>query len=703
MPKPTSGTSLDTGNSLYTNLSAAWAFLEGSGLSSADSVAGTYDLTLISSASLFWGTDDAGDTSLIFDVPETNPVRLANDLVLDGSVDWSLAFRISQKAEDTKGMFIGDGAQQAYVFLNGSGNYLRVRNAAGVQIFNYDVTAIDTTLDDDWVITYTQTSGTSGDYALYLNGVQVATDSGSGDLGNIDRIGNGATSSNFALAGSISYIYAWVGRALVLADAAALASDPYSVFESVNSVSVTPDSRIWQRSGTGVSVGLGGGWAHLSGDAVEVRILRESDDVEIVGWTEVDSTLSGSTWSGSVTVPTGGPYYAQARLLDSGDSVLVSSTDSDTFLVGDIFANVGQSNARGKANNGQVYTGAATAWTSQEDGTVEDLQDPWSSTTELAANAGSYGPLATNLLDNLLGGTVPIIWLVSAYVGKAISNWAIAGPQWVALTGQISNANPNAIKGIIWLQGESDASGSVGGYEAAEAELVPRMNAFPGSPEVMSALINHIDLGDPADVKDVNEGKQNNWANGVTLRGPNPISISLGDGTHYATDAQISQLAALWFFCIADEWYGTSYGRSPKVVNVRSDFDEFCTITFHRDLDTDDTTYGAAAFEIDNDDGAARTIVSATRSGSRQVIVECSGALDGTAPKLSFGNAQLAYQLTIPKTTPIALPETINSLSEMPLFAEPFYDEPIEQFPAGGSSNGLVSGVDSSVARGVAG
>jgi hypothetical protein len=227
--KPASGTALDTGHALYTSLTAAWAFLEGTGGTSADS-RGTRTATLVSGA---WGTDANGDACWDISSAHAGPITLGSALNLAGNGDWSLAFRAKTTNADSQAMVCGDNTNTGDFVWMLNGTALRVRDTAGG---DYDVGAPTSfTTEANYVIAFNRTEGGTGKFHFYKDGAEVNT--GAGGLNgdhylNINCIGAGYTSSAFSLIGKISYLYAWSGRTLSSSDASALHSDPYVIFDT---------------------------------------------------------------------------------------------------------------------------------------------------------------------------------------------------------------------------------------------------------------------------------------------------------------------------------------------------------------------------------------------------------------------------------------------------------------------------------------
>ena len=446
-----------------------------------------------------------------------------------------------------------------------------------------------------------------------------------------------------------------------------------------SAVDVSSSTRIVQRSGASASVSVSGNYSGTP-TAIQVRAVTLASGAIATDYTTVDESLSGGTWSGTLSVPNGGPYYLQARSIT--DSQLGVSLPSSTIIVGDIFAAIGQSNTSGVGTNNQTYGGTAPAWLVRQTSTTidETLNDPW------AINDGSWGPLLATLIDAHLGGTVPIAFVTNATsatgLGPGDPDWLPpSGTEWSYFDTQLSSQGDPDLKAVLWLQGERDAAlgTTAADYESAEKTLATAVNALNGTPELLSALIGYNTTW-AANLDAIREAKIANWDDGTTLPSANPIDLDLsdesGDGLHFKTDTELAILAGRIWLALEDAVYSGTNGRGPRLSSATYSASTI-TLTFDRDLDTGDTAYASSAFAFDEDDGTARTISSVTRTGTRTVDVVLSGAIDGTAPKISFGTANTAAGVTIPKTSAISLPTTINGISAVALPAEPFFAEAI--------------------------
>jgi hypothetical protein len=697
MAKPASGSTLNTGHALYTNLQNAWAFLEGSGTTSVDSRSAN-NLTLDGGGNVIWDTDASGDNVININSFVARPLALDSLINVPNSGDWTIAWGMDQDdADDLRGMILG-------TYLEGTRSYLFARNGTNLS-YRYKEESITVSFGDaaddfkaniNCVLAF---SNSSGDAKLYIDGVLVDTKAlvTTRSL-DIDTIGHASTSVNTSFIGLMKYVYVWVGRELNATEAAALTTDPYDFFTPAtppDEVTIAYPRIINRNVGSTQDIPLSGTWSGDDADAVQAKIFLESDDSSIVDWTDVDVTLTGATWSGVITIPTGGPYYLQARTVNAADSVLATSTSGSSCLVGDVFLITGQSNALAQADNAQPYTGSQPAWLVSEDNALETtLPNVWS---QQATDLGFWGPVLANYLSE--ANAVPMVFYISSSKGTAIDKWGDGQLRRVDINDQLAAHPPTAIKGILWYQGESEVSlgTALATYKAAEADWATYAGTLPGNPKLISCNLAELDYVNTGNL--VRGAKLQNVAEGTTLHGPIlwPYAVGGVDNTHMTADADQVNVAGRFYLCMEDHYFGGSNGRGPRLLSASASGSDV-VLTFDRDLDASDTTYTAAVFEIDNDDGSSVTVSTATRTGTRQVTLVCSGDVDGTAPTITVNaDSNPAAGATVPKTEVIALPLTIHSLAGVPLYMEPFLEFPIVF--GSGSSNGLVSRVDSLVAQ----
>jgi hypothetical protein len=228
MAKPASGTALDTGHALYTNLTHVWALLEGTGTTIADS-RGTNTGTLRSSG--LWTTDSEG--AIVRETDGTQrTIALGSTVTLGSSnANWSIAFAAKQTTGNNNGMFVGpNNAQAAYVWLRDA-NYLRFQDSAANGANFTGVTTFTTRAN--YVLTHEFESGVTDHIRLYKDGSLISDEQRPAGYDTLafDTIGNGWTlADDLGLEGDISYLYVWAGRLLNLTEVGTIHTNPYAIF-----------------------------------------------------------------------------------------------------------------------------------------------------------------------------------------------------------------------------------------------------------------------------------------------------------------------------------------------------------------------------------------------------------------------------------------------------------------------------------------
>jgi Concanavalin A-like lectin/glucanases superfamily len=231
--KPASGTPLNTGSPLYTGLTAAWGFLEGSGtpLDSVGGVAATFSTSPAPS----WGSDSEGPKILFGS--DGAELDIATPINLVGGTSWTVAWASKQTAANDQGMVFGhSGNTDFFIWFEGGTPQITTRfnqTPGGPNLTGGDgLTSGNCTTRNDWCLTAAFSSGTI-DFAYYLNGTHLATHSVSEQAGTdtINAIGNGYNrGSGLSLIGEMEYFYVWNGTALSSGNVATLAANPYTIF-----------------------------------------------------------------------------------------------------------------------------------------------------------------------------------------------------------------------------------------------------------------------------------------------------------------------------------------------------------------------------------------------------------------------------------------------------------------------------------------
>lgn len=178
-----------------------WDMQETSG-TLADSVGGNTATVLGGATHAAAGPNAALPNAIAFDSSTIRPISLT-PVTLAANADWSIAWWAIQDVDNTEGILFGEDADtDDYVFISSSvGGRLRFRSSAGV---NTDWTILAGVRNkwSHYSLTYDGTAGTP-ELTLYVDGVLDSAIVVSPAI-TIDTFGNGYTTANFALDGSLA-------------------------------------------------------------------------------------------------------------------------------------------------------------------------------------------------------------------------------------------------------------------------------------------------------------------------------------------------------------------------------------------------------------------------------------------------------------------------------------------------------------------
>jgi len=426
---------------------------------------------------------------------------------------------------------------------------------------------------------------------------------------------------------------------------------------TINSPAAT---NIFQRNGSNQhTVTISGVYSMAGSEAIQSRVNGGS-------WTTFVASPSGGSFSGNLTL-NGGRNTVDLRF-----SVSTGVTASVTVNVGDIFVVAGQSNASGRLTSSQTYSHASLVPLvyDQDDTGWRTLVDP----TDPETSNGSIWPLLATLF--MADQSVPCGFITTANGGTSLTgDWKPTPTTGASYNGAVSRINavaPNGIKALIWDQGESDAINNEtrANYNAALDALETNLQTatsrtFP----MICDLVGFVDP--PGTLDQIRQAQIEAWDDNADIY-PGANSIARR-ALHWETNAEGATHAALLWVAIDEALYGGPSARGPRLVSaVTVGGTSTVTLTFDRDLLASDSSYTASAFTVSHS-GTARTVNNATRTGTRTVQLTLSGALDGTSPTVTFASGNAAASATVPRTTAITLPATINSISSISVPAEPIY------------------------------
>lgn len=205
--------------------------------------------------------------------------------------------------------------------------------------------------------------------------------------------------------------------------------------------------RIFPRVGAAATLPITGTYTGTTPTSIEVQIT-DLNGVVVQAWTAVSgATISGGSYTATLSVPEGGMYRSQTRTKDAGGVVLATSAVSaNMFGVGDLWACIGSSSAEKwfDASSGTTHT-------PDDRNSVYDEVNGWRpmSATGSASFIGS-GMIA--------GANVPIGFLDMGEGGTTLAQWLnTAGAQWTKLSDAIT-ATGDRLRGVISSMGSNDAA-----------------------------------------------------------------------------------------------------------------------------------------------------------------------------------------------------------------------------------------------------
>jgi hypothetical protein len=430
--------------------------------------------------------------------------------------------------------------------------------------------------------------------------------------------------------------------------------------DSVNITSLTANE-IFQQSSDTASITVAGTYTG-SVTAIEARFDGGT-------WTEIDSSPTGGTYSGTLAASVG---TGSVEVRFSNDTGVTNSISP--IHVGDIFLVSGQSNGEGRLGSNQSFSGGdyGSVVFDQDDTTWRTMADPTDPNS-----TGSQWPLVATLIAAGANRPTGFITTADGSTGLVDSDWDSdgSGATYNTAVSRVTTIDPNGIAANLWDQGESDSQSGISesAYRTHFDALVAGLQTDTSLTfKTISTLVGtHTASSPPSRLDAIRAAQKSAWENNSDVLA-GPVSYQRA-GTHWTGDTEGATLAGLWWLAIEDALYGGTNGRGPRVTAAVPS-GSTVVLTFDRDLDTGDTTYTSTAFTIDNDDGTARAVSSVSRTGTREVTVTADGAIDGTSPTITFASGNTGASATVPKTATIALPATINSVSAVALPAEPFTD-----------------------------
>ncbi len=424
--------------------------------------------------------------------------------------------------------------------------------------------------------------------------------------------------------------------------------------------------------------------------------------------TAVEASFNGSSYVMIDTAPTDGVFSGDLlnQTLGQGNltvrcanNIAINDTAS-TIGIGDVYVVAGQSNAEGRGDNIQLYTTVAP--TALVVPTVFSQNDVWflgNDDTDPDGRNGSVWPIVGGYIVENTG--VPVAFITAATGSTAL----VHPPEWTKggivcenntvncftdMVNQVNQSGVNAVKAILWFQGESDAFATPATsrmeYSTALNQFISdAQNDLPGTPDLVAGVIGPW-IPNPVESTQIRLATMDNWnSNPHILFGPQSYDIHISndgifDDFHFAADDELQTLGYRWWKAIQVHYYAGTQGRGPVVSSATAEpGGTQIDIDFSASSALLPATGLATTPWFVSDNGASISITNATVIDANTVRLTLASALTSQNVSVSYARDNSGENQVV--LTDSTTGNTALGPSELP--ADPFSNFPVTLFTAG--------------------
>jgi hypothetical protein len=351
LTKPTAGTAPN--GPLASHFDHWWGILNNSGVTSPDEI-GSNNLTLsntsgVLTSGLAWASDAEGPyLALTAAIP--TPVALAATVGLTNAGPWTVVFRMAATGTGYNGAALGDTTNTSdFVILDRQDGILWYRSSSSVDV---QPTCADMGTEHTYVLVSDGTKIYIYQEGTLLNPGGTTVGGIAGPSLSINALGDGYTSSAFALIGKLRCAGVCSGYAFTSSDVTTFTNDPYAALYAGASFAVTPGAIPASHTGAITLALAGTGTTWTSGSSVAVNNSVTGTTTVTAGtWTRTSNT------SATLTVTTGAGNGTCTLIIDG--------VTSPALAVGAVSIVLSPSSGSTGASQTVDVTGTDTAWLSE--------------------------------------------------------------------------------------------------------------------------------------------------------------------------------------------------------------------------------------------------------------------------------------------------------------------------------------------------